>query len=391
LAGCGPEVEFPKPPPSTTRLPNESDAPNYDRLNDVAFGLARTMDLGGNVVVSPLSVGHNLAVLMDGSTSKTRDELLHLFDLTESTKDAFDESQRALLNRFDSVRGSPLQTANAVFLVWPVALDAGYVERVGKRYGGVVKRVGGATIEGQRLINEWVGERTEGRIPELLVGLSPEEAVLVVNVAHFQDEWARKFDPDETKTGPWKGGGGGDVPLMSQTGTFPHYEDELFQAVKLPYTASEFAFVALLPQEDKSVADVVAALDGKRWRAALGAFDTKSGRVVLPRFSARAELSLQRNLEAMGVRTMFTRDANFRHMSLEMERGFFVARVVHKVVLDVDETGTRASAATATSLAASAETESFEFVADRPFVYAVVETQTGVVCFLGVVNDPSEG
>ncbi len=350
------------------------------------------MDTSSNVAFSPVSIGHNLAVLLNGSSGKSRDELLALFSLTESNKDGFNESQRALLNQLNSVEGRPMKTAAAVFLVQPVIIDKGFSEKMGKNYEAVVRKLGGATIEGKRLINEWVSERTDGEIPELVTTLSKEEAVYVVNVVHFQGKWAKPFDKDLTArksfTTPQ---GSKTAAMMSQSESFAYYEDEDMQAVRLGYTGSDFAMVAMLPRAGTTIDALQGKLDATKWKRVHRGLDSARGLVVLPKFSFETDCDLMPIVKNLGVPSLFNNDCNFRNMSIEMESGYFVSVMRHKAVIKVDEEGTKASAATATGISPGIPGGPFEFIADRPFIYAIVEMKTGAICFLGVVNDPTKG
>jgi serpin B len=390
--GCGSEPEFKVPPPSTTRLPVDSDAPYYDRINDLGFELARAMDLDENVAFSPVSIGHNLSVLMDGASGKTRDELLRLFKLTESSKPAFDESQRALLNQLQGIPGRPIHVPSAVFLVWPVVLDKAFVERNGKRYGSVVAKVGGATIEAKRMMNAWVSDETDGRITDLVTQVNPEDAVFVINVVNFQDKWLHPFSKSRTVSAPFHTPGREvQVPMMSQTKLLSYSEDASFQAVALGYNSPGLVFVALLPKGDVGLGDAMKNLTAKSWRSLWEGRAARNVAVSLPRFAFENEYDLVPAVKSLGVQTMFTSQANFRNMSIEMERGFGVPLMKHRAVIAVDEEGTVASAATVAKIAAGVEDDPpVEFNANRPFAYAIVDSKTSVVCFFGVVNDPAK-
>jgi serpin B len=72
------------------------------------------------------------------------------------------------------------------------------------------------------------------------------------------------------------------------------------------------------------------------------------------------------------------------------EERLFVGEVIHEAYIAVDEAGTEAAAATAVVMrAAAAPMEAEELSVDRPFLYALVDRETGAVLFLGRVLDPS--
>jgi serpin B len=68
----------------------------------------------------------------------------------------------------------------------------------------------------------------------------------------------------------------------------------------------------------------------------------------------------------------------------------YVSKVVHQADISVDEKGTEASAATAVMIAAGmAPGQQVTLHIDRPFIFAVRDTKTGAILFLGRVVDPS--
>jgi serpin B len=73
-----------------------------------------------------------------------------------------------------------------------------------------------------------------------------------------------------------------------------------------------------------------------------------------------------------------------------------VGEVFHKAFVTVDELGTEAAAATAvvmpTAAAAPMRTAPpFEFRADHPFLFFIIDKSSGLILFMGRVSDPSVG
>ena len=92
----------------------------------------------------------------------------------------------------------------------------------------------------------------------------------------------------------------------------------------------------------------------------------------------------------MGIRQAFSPKADFSNMS---EEPFYVDDILHKTFIRVDKDGTEAAAVTAVMMKASAffmqrEKIMKKVYLDRPFVYAIVDTATGIPLFLGVVEKP---
>ena len=71
--------------------------------------------------------------------------------------------------------------------------------------------------------------------------------------------------------------------------------------------------------------------------------------------------------------------------------GLAISQVVQKTLLEVDEDGTEAAAATGVSVGVSAGAPATPEVVifDRPFLFLLTDTETRSPLFVTVVNDPS--
>mmetsp|Transcript_14366 Transcript_14366/g.41899 ORF Transcript_14366/g.41899 Transcript_14366/m.41899 type:complete len:93 (-) Transcript_14366:572-850(-) len=85
----------------------------------------------------------------------------------------------------------------------------------------------------------------------------------------------------------------------------------------------------------------------------------------------------------------FASGADFSRIS---EPPLFISQVLHKAVVDVDEEGTVAAAATAVMMTRSMPMQQppFKLVFDRPFVFAIQHLATNTPVFTGVVQSPPE-
>jgi serpin B len=110
--------------------------------------------------------------------------------------------------------------------------------------------------------------------------------------------------------------------------------------------------------------------------------------VQIPRFEfSTASISLKNALTAMGMEDAFSETAaDFSGMS---ETPLFVSDVVHKAFIKVNEKGTEAAAATGVVFATVSVTAPKIFIANRPFVYLIRDTQTKSILFMGRVLDPT--
>ena len=66
------------------------------------------------------------------------------------------------------------------------------------------------------------------------------------------------------------------------------------------------------------------------------------------------------------------------------EEGYYLSQVIHAAKLEVNEKGTEAAATVVAAIGGgAAPEEGITLVLDRPFLYGIVDLQTGVPLFLG--------
>jgi serpin B len=122
--------------------------------------------------------------------------------------------------------------------------------------------------------------------------------------------------------------------------------------------------------------------------------EVKVGEFKLPRFKLSFHSSVVNDLDKLGLRLPFHEAANLSDMAEDDDSGFplVVNDVIHKAVIEVNEEGTKAAAATIVSKFPKKMPMSLppvDFVADHPFAFFIVEEETKAVVFAGHILDPS--
>ncbi|MBV8076025.1 MAG: hypothetical protein JO284_06500, partial [Planctomycetaceae bacterium] len=242
-------------------------------------------------------------------------------------------------------------------------------------------------------IDAWVRRATRGKIERAVSEApDPETALLLVSAAYFKGAWARPFDRAETRDGAFTPAGkeAKRRPIMHQAGRFRYLElDGRFAAVALPYKGGRYAMYVFLPDRASGLAEFCRRVDAGDWEEWHGRFEERDGMVGLPRFRAEYGAELSEALRGLGMRSAFDpARADFGPM-LERPAGrLYLRRVEHRGYVSVDETGTEAAGATAVEMVPEGvPRRPFRFEADRPFLWAIVEEETGAPAFLGSIAD----
>ncbi|GFR47885.1 hypothetical protein Agub_g9695, partial [Astrephomene gubernaculifera] len=279
---------------------------------------------------------------------------------------------------------SELILANSIWTAPGTQLKSGYVEEMRTLYQATAREAAGGAGE----VNAWVAGVTRGLIKQLIPNDNFD--AILANAIYFKGLWASAFKPHLTQPGDFSTSRGttARVSMMQQTFEPRHNimsarKEGVYDAVSLPYRGGDFSAVALLPAPGVEVA---AAL--REWAASGPQALKRVGqlRVVLPKFKVSSSMSVTPLLEQLGVQAAFGPAADFSRMT---ESRLHISDVVHKAVVEVDEEGTVAAAATAVIMLTSVPMPPPELVFNRPFAFMIYHNPTKLPIFTGVVNDPS--
>jgi serpin B len=292
------------------------------------------------------------------------------------------------------VTDSELSIANRLWVASGSPIRPGYLAAVSDAYDAPAEALDflGAQAASRRTINAWVSEKTKSRIPELLPeGMpSPDSVAILTNAVYFKGVWTRKFAKAKTDNAPFhlSAKTAASVPFMQANEEVSYAEAPGVQLLEKPYgKQGRMAMLVVLPTSVDGLPALEAKLSVQMlrgWVAELGARDVE---IRLPRFKIESTLPLKPTLQALGMRSAFEQgSADFSRIAA---RELFIADVVQKAMIEVDEEGTVAAAATYVDLGnpwASAGPPVFR--ADHPFLFFLRDTHTGRILFMGRVVDP---
>lgn len=357
--------------------------------NCFAFRLFHALDRDGgqNTLISPSSIAFALAMTYNGAGGQTQKAMQHALGLDGLTLAEVNEGNAALRSAIvQPARGVELSDGNAIWVNRRYAFDPDFVERVHTFYGGEAAALDFRDPASAEHINGWVAQATHDKITRMITAseLAKSDAVLM-NAVYFRGAWKTPFDRAHTHEAPFHGPGGDTtVPMMADEVTAPYAEVGGVQLASLPYGDGAASMVIALPASESSLAALLAKLDEKTWAGWLRALRDTRVDLSLPRFKLEYEAELVPPLASLGMAEAFGLDADFGPMGLS---GSFISNVKHKAVMEVNEEGTEAAAATAVMMARGISRNP-RMVVDRPFFCAIRDNRTGAILFMGAVNDP---
>ena len=365
---------------------------------DAAFGTDLYLKLAatGNVVFSPASIAAALRMALAGARGETAAELAAALHLPGDAP----ETAVAGLAQLAAIRpGDDLTFAapNVMWLQTAMPVRDSYVAQLAETVSLERCDFSRAPEAARQQINSAIAEQTAGKIAALIPSgvIDTLTRLVLTNAVYLKALWVSQFPARETRQKPFypERSGPSPVDMMHLQARLAYHRGDGYQAVLLPYQGGTLAMAVVLP--DGPLSELTGQLAGLGGLGGVVAGLLSDGAeaqadLSLPRFRVDAGFMLKDTLQALGVRTAFTGEADFSGIT-EAEP-LHISAVVHKAWIDVGEEGTEAAAATAVVFAALAMVRKPEpdvrLVFDRPFLFAIVETGSGLPLFLGQYTRP---
>ena len=356
------------------------------------FGLELFLSAPGgeeNPLISPLSVITALAMTANGARGETLAEMEEALGLNI-------EELNAVLGKVTA--GLPQKKTCSVSLanaIWfkdtsSFQVEQDFLQTNADYYGAGIYK---APFDGRTLkeINGWMEDHTGGMIRNILDEIPAEAVMYLVNALAFDGEWSVIYNERQVRERVFTTANGEERSVdMMFSEEHGYLETDTATGFIKNYQGGRYAFAALLPREGITPEQCAASLTGEELVALL----TNPGRVSvdvgLPKFKIEYAADLSAALKGMGVERAFA-GGDFTGMGSSEEGPLAISRVMHKTFIAVDEKGTKAGAATAVEMAPTAAPPVEDpkvVILDRPFLYFIFDTATGLPLFIGTVTDP---
>jgi serpin B len=354
-----------------------------------------------NLAMSPASMSIALAMTYGGAKAETAAQLarvLHFASEPGAVMTAWGGLARALTA---PERPILLRIANRLFGDDAYTFEQPYLDQTRAAFGAPLEPIAfrSAPEPARARINRWVEDQTERRIEGLLPAgsINATTRLVLVNAIYFLGLWEQPFQPRRTRDAPFHTAASRvkQVPTMTQVGTFRYARLGGVTLVELPYKRGSASLLVALPDKRDGLAETERSLSNATftsWRRALAAEEVS---ISLPRFEVApgAPLALAKDLAALGMPVAFDRErADFTGIAdpRDPAERLCISEVIHKAFVKVDEQGTEAAAATAVVMVgrAAPRRELIMLEVDHPFLWFIVDHDSGLVLFMGRVTEP---
>lgn len=360
-------------------------------VTDFYLRLFNALDGGKeNVIFSPLSVAEAFAMCSNGADGETLRQFSEAFGISAESLTRFLNTYR---NTLESDEYATITHANSIWIndTHKFIPNEDFVLAADGYFDAEVYKTpfGPSTAKD---INGWIKKSTNDMIPKI-VDTVPEDAMLyLANAIAFEAEWPEVYEKGYVRDATFttEAGEKQDCELMYSTES-NFISDENSVGFIKHYKNSNYAFVAILPNENISVSDYLATLTGNKLSAMLAASSPSTVFAAIPKFEAEYSTDLKDAFISLGLKDAFdVSRANFSEMGELTDKtgeNLYIGRALHKAYIQVAEKGTKAGAATVIEIlcGSSAPTEPVTIHLDRPFVYMIIDTNLNLPIFIGTL------
>ena len=370
-----------------------------ESINHTGMFLYYIMDKSQNTLMSPLAISTSLLMTYMGAEGNTAHQIATGLHLTMPQKDV-SAAYLSLANHLTD-SGDKVQIGATMWIDEKSNVLESYKSLISKEFEGSIHRVNfRKPLIAAKSMNEWVYERSDGKISNFISPstLSSSTRMILINSLMLKGSWESPFPTQNTGQQPFlrKDGSSVSCKMMRQSSELYYFENDDSQIVALPIENlnSHLAFVIFLPKKSPDdLYNFYYSQDEKKPEGFISYLQYLKKAYVnisIPKFIVSQKLNLIPLYRSLGINDALSPKANFS--GIDGTKNLMISKAFQQSVLSIDEGGIFATAATSSSfsLKSSRRDDAVEFVANRPFLYAVYDFDTKLLLFLGECQDPSQ-
>lgn len=373
----------------------------YQPVQNFGFSLFGEHTSETNPVLSPVSAYIALTMAGEGAEGNTKQEFRNVLSNKECSLDddmtVMSDSMMNLLPK--KTENLTLELANSAWIDDEFTVNEDWTGKVTSLYDAQAYQTKVASEEAMNAMNDWVSENTHGLIPQMIdQPLDKETRMVLFNTLYFKGKWQKPFTMEATYDEDFHVSDTEtiQVPMMHQFGEYYDFiETDEVKGIVLPYQDSNLAFVGLLPQGEggRSVRDI-SGITPEGLSYLLADRKPMLVNVKLPKFEVSFDKILNDSLKNIGLVDAFDEEkADFSSLgTTDSGRPIYISLVRQKAVVKLDEEGTQAAAATEVAMMESCALEveePIEVSFDKPFLYFIMDMETELPLFVGIMDNPT--
>ena len=342
---------------------------------------------GTNLMISPISLEVDLGMFINGLEGETLKDVLKTMGLENYTKEQINDFFQTMMIGIEKADEAAIfKSANAFWYNQNKKANSDFLSIIKEKYDAKAEAMDFGDPKTVGIINAWCAEQTNGRIDKMLDLITPADIFHLMNAVYFKSRWAAVFSKEATKVQPfyYADGHTADIALMhTNYGTFYLDTDE-YQLATKSFVDGAFQFVMILPKEGVDATKAIPEIYNFEKYVNMG-MKSVNLELFLPKFTSEyTEVQLFNYMANINPTLKFLQDDMSFFEDINEDTGL---AAIQKTFFLVDEEGAEAAAVSdimnVTAPGPSIQIENAYMRLDRPFFYAIVESNTQCPLFIG--------
>ncbi len=348
-----------------------------------------------NKLISPLSIYLALSTVYNGTDNATKDSIAKTLQLSGIDINDLNAICKSIITQLpDEDSRVQFSIANSIWYNQNIQPLNTFLQTGKSYYNALIQSLDFNDLSSVNTINNWAAQNTNNKIKSIISNISSDDLMYLINAIYFNGKWQYAFASSNTHNADFylQDGSSKSVPFMTQDATFNFYTDSLLSLIELPYgSGNSYSMYIALPKNHQQLVNTFSALmNEKTLSDAISKMSKLNVHLNIPEWEYGYALNdMKPELATLGMGLAFNKSADFSNMYNPDQVKPYITQAIHKTYIKVNEEGTEAAAVTAIGIGTTAILNPYFFTADHPFLYTIIEKQTGAVLFTGIVNDPS--
>jgi len=351
-----------------------------------------------NFFVGPYSIHQVMGMAMNANEGEVMNEYLKVLGYSALNKDEANQANKSLTEYLKNIDAKvKINIANSIWHENSMAVNNDLKKDLENYYNAKISGLNFSQANAHQIINQWIASQTNNLIKDLLGPIPPDAVVYLVNAIYFKGDWRFPFDAKKTRKDDFflSNGTSVKVDMMESTDKteIRQWANSTVNYLEIPYSTGQFQ-MSIIQATNGNLEDITQEITSKniqKWSE-----NASSSSVILrmPKFKMSHKIeNLSSNLIAMGLESPFRgHPENFKRLFVGQNLPpMKISRVLHEALIEVDEKGTEAAAATVVEVVLTSMPAGPRIVElNKPFVFLIREKSSGAIMFMGKLSNPSK-
>ncbi len=341
-----------------------------------------------NALISPVSACLALGMTANGASGNTLNQFQNLLG-KGLTQDQLNQNYLNMTNQLNFVKDGKLLIANSIwYRDKNLSIKKSFLQNNADYFRAGLFRLNFSSPNTAGQINGWVKEHTGGKIDKMVGKIDGLTMMYLINALYFEDNWIAPYSSSQKGSFQTKKGA---VTANYLSSSEYYIHDANSDGMLKYFKDKRFAFAAVLPKAGVSTESYIGKMSGAQFLKLMSSAGREFADCELPKFRYDFQVEFNSPLKALGLTNAFDKNrADFSRMGTALPGKLYIGDVQQKTFIQVDEAGVKAGAATKVEImCGSTGPLPKKVVFNRPFVYAIIDTQTKLPVFLGIVGNPA--